>query len=109
MGTTSNNGRLGGRYLIVHPKENYLGINLLHEKRVDVDAKWIVDMIKNCVQEGQLAGTVIGTIRKDGTMQMAFTGTAFDAPLIAKGMANELAALADGYRRHPGMYIPDDD
>lgn len=76
--------------------------------RRDMDTHTLAVRLMEMVKSGETLGSISAVLRTDGRIEFTATGAAVASPLIAKGMAAELAALIDGHREHPGVYLPED-
>ena len=84
------------------------GQRLRHARKLrnlSQDALDIADQLAS----GRAVGMIFGVIRQDGRIEIGFSGALYDSPLLATGLSSELKALTDAWRRHPGIYIPEEE
>lgn len=94
---------------IAPPKPVLSPPTLLRERRIDRDGINTTCAIARTMSSGDTIGMVFGILNADGRIELGCTGTLYDNPLIASGLAGDLRALMDGWRVHPASYIADDD
>ncbi len=80
---------------------------LLSEQRLDVDTQRVLAQLLRMVRNREINGLVFGAIRKDGGVDVGFSGSAYDNAVMAAGAASRLKAVLDSWPDHPGDYLPE--
>lgn len=82
---------------------------MVKERRLDRDGANAAIELARMIQSGKSVGLIFGVLNADGKIELGCSGTLYDNPLIASGLAADLRALIDGWRAHPANFIPADD
>jgi hypothetical protein len=84
------------------------GVGGLVERRLDrAGAESAIHLSKKLMR-GDASGMLFALLRDDGSIELGFSGSLYDNPTIAAGVASQVLNVATHWQFDPGDYISDE-
>jgi hypothetical protein len=80
----------------------------LVERRIDRAGAEGAIHLSQKLMRGEASGLMFAVVRSDGRIELGFSGSLYDNPAIAAGVASQALSLATHWQFDPGDYLPED-